>query len=289
MSVEGPGGLNEFSEQETGPNRLVKSAEVMIKSLFRTEIVGAEKFKEIPEGKKVIFATSHMTEYDVPIAIAVLGENYKNKDLKVVDQDSHHKFFGGEKPVFLGLKIAGMKNFHSVDVKGIGNERISRFNPKNFNPIKESLDKGSPVVIASYLDVVHKGPSWELPDRIGNGAAYLAQITEDAVVVLVAVDIQADEPFGVGKIDVMHVVKNRRPRVNVVVGSPMELKKIEGIDEFTQFLRKRAHKVDVIYEGKERFKEIKLALQNESGQIINAIADLLPEEKRGRWGTTKEK
>ncbi len=280
------GGFQE-TKHETGANRLVKSAEAMIKPLFRTEIVGAEKFKEIPEGKKVIFATSHMTEYDVPIAIAVLGENYKNKDLKVVDQDSHHRFVGGEKPVFLGLKIAGMENFHSVDVKGIGKERISRFNPDNFGPIKESLESDNPVVIASYLDVAHKSQKWELPDRIGNGAAYLAQITEDAVVVPVAIDIQADKPFGMGELGIKEIIKNRRPRVNVVVGSPIELEKIEGIDEFAEFLRKRASGEEATDEEKERFKEIKTKLQDESGQIVDAIADLLPEEKRGHWGTTQ--
>ncbi len=145
--------------------------------------------------------------------------------------------------------------------------------------------------MAAYFDPQYAGGKWELPGRAGNGVAYTAQITEGTVILPVAVDIQG-EPFAMGKPDLGRLIgkadirkmKGEQKKVTVNMGKPIVLEDIPDIEMIEYVIGKREKGENVTVEEREKFKLVTRAIKAQSAEVMNAIASLLPEEKRGPWG-----
>jgi hypothetical protein len=222
----------------------------------------------------------------VPITIAAMGKHFGG--LKVAEQSSHFDI-KREAPMYFVRKMAGKDNSFKLEVSGMGEERRGVFDPENFTPMKEFLEDGeNQLVIASYLDPQYAGGKWQLSERVGNGAAYLSQITENSVILPVAIDIKT-EPFGtldvkklVGKPDIKRL-RGQQKDVDVIIGEPITPDKIQDIGDLSAILQKRKNGEEITDNERKQFRKVKNELKGKSREVLSAIANLLPENKRGPW------
>ena len=146
MSFENPQ-RNLEKKKETTPRRLMLALEALVKLQTKSiEVDGKEHVKEIPPDSKVVVATTHLSDLDVPLSAYALG----NELNLVITNESVHHHFNQEAPTNIGLHIAGKENFIPIDYKKTGGKKRPRgFNPDNFVPMAEALENGKGVVIAS--------------------------------------------------------------------------------------------------------------------------------------------
>ncbi len=113
------------------PNKLVELSQKWIERAgFNLSVQGVEHIREIPSEKRVIIASSHLSDHDTPITVAALGDYYPN--LKVVDESTHYHL--NQNPVMFGArKIAGEENFLKVDMDGGDSQRRGLFKNETFH------------------------------------------------------------------------------------------------------------------------------------------------------------
>lgn len=263
------------SEQEKGttPKRLLLALEANLKFVTgEINVEGIEHIKEIPPDKKVIIVTTHLSDLDVPIAALKLGKYF---NIAITSESLHHSF-RGEAGVNIGLRIAGKENFIPIEYKKVKGGKQGAFNPENFKPIKDALNSGKAVVIAGH----NPTQKWQLP-KGGYGAAYLADITENAILLPVTVNLESEEPIGMAETLVKNIAK--RPDANINIGAPMEIKKIIGIGDLADIMNKRDHGETLTHQERKRFSELKKALEVQSDAIMEKLASPLPEKKKGAY------
>jgi hypothetical protein len=241
----------------------------------KVSVEGIENIEKIPQGKRTIIACSHVTDGDVPSAMSVLSDHF---DFAIANQRTHQQW--GEEPIMkLAVVATGSKNFFPIDYAFSGTEKkrdkIGSFNPDNYQPMKEVMKKeGKALFIAA-----HSPTYGGLPEKGGLGAIYLAQITDNSILLPVASDLV--HPSG----HVMNADENiksllNRPTAKVIIGKPFELPKIEGIENLPGLIKRK----EVLSE-EERMEWARLmkALKIQSDDLMKRISCLLPQEKRGNW------
>ena len=273
MAAENPVDHNSGEKRHTTSKRLLMAIEADV-SLATGDIQthGEEHLKEIAPNKKVIIATTHISDLDVPIATLKLGKYF---DIAITNQSIHHSFLG-EPGTNIGIRIAGRENFIPIDTKKIEGKKHGEFNPQNFAPMREALERGKAIIIAAH----NPTQKWKL-SKGGYGAAYLTAISENVTILPVVVNIESDEPLGMAETILKDVVK--RPDATVYIQEPIELEKINGIEDFEKILRKRKRAEKLTKEERFRFSELKTALEKRSDQIMQALASDLPKKKRGEY------
>lgn len=269
MSFEHPQ-PNLEKKKETTPRRLMLALEALAKLQTKSiEVDGKEHIKEIPLDSKVVVATTHLSDIDVPLATYALGNDLN----LVITNESVHHHFKEEAPTNIGLHIAGKENFIPIDYKKVkGKKSPHGFNPDNFVPMAEALEAGKGVVIAS------RNPSPEhetsLKDaRGGYGAVYLAEIS-GAVILPVAVEVISD--VGAGMYDNPIKTFIKKPDVKIHVGPPIKLEKIEGVERFSELMKKHFEVGRLTTEEFHEFSRIKAALELQSEFLMAKLAELLP-------------
>lgn len=250
--------------------------------LFNLKTEGTEHLQEIPEGAHVIYATSHLSNLDMPLAIAALAkEGVRN--LRLTESSVHEELF--RDPLgYLGRFLAGgPKNSMSISyVGGMGPQSRGTFNPNDYNPMKDTLLQGDGLVVAAYYDPKHQEKEYRLPNKGGYAAAYLANITPNTFIVPVAVDTHSDKPMNTPDVWILErIKKGHLPEVNIRIGKPLLPQKIEGIEDFGEIIKQRKELDPQTDSQKyEGFSRMRRSLKEESDRIMAAIAELLPEEKR---------
>ena len=120
-----------------------------------------------------------------------------------------------------------------------------------------------------------------MPGQGGHGAAYLAEIS-DAIIVPIVIDIKSEDPhMGINRTPT-HSLKGR-PAAEMIIGKPITLGKIEGIEKFNDLIREPGEG-DARKKITEERKRIERDLRTQSDVVMQSLADLLPEERRGKWG-----
>jgi hypothetical protein len=255
-----------------------RSLEV-ISELFKLEVEGAENLREIPPGKHILFLTTHLSDIDMPIAIAGLAkENVRN--LKLAELSTHFDFLKNP-TAYLGRLAGGANSLpvsHTLNFRG----EHTVFNPEDFPPMKDVMLAGDHMVMAAYFNLkkTYKEKKWELPEKGGNGGVYLAQITPDTVIVPVAVDIQTPEPIAMGGPNPAELIKYHNAPARVRIGKPLEPHPISGVEKFAGLLEKFKKNTRLTDEERNEFTRIHRALREESDRVMHSLSDMLPEEKR---------
>lgn len=287
--IEEPAKIEEPTSEKTKknkkekPNALVKDARGL-NLLYKTKVVGGENLETIPQGKNIIIVTTHNNDSDVGLVINALGSHFKN--ITVVEESTHYIF--KQDPIsFLG-RLMHRKNAFRVDYNNGSDDRKGKFDPNNFEPMKKSLEEGKPLVMAAYFTPNYSETVNGLPDKTGNGTAYLAQITKDAIILPVAVDIKLDKPV-LKKSDNNNLYIQRllkgRISADVTIGQPFTLDHIENIDHLGEIIQKRKTGAEpATKEELEEFSRLNKGLKEQSKAIMQHLAELLPPEKRGVWG-----
>lgn len=244
----------------------------MIKGEIVTE--GKENLEQIPEGGKAIFACSHISDGDVPVAANAFCNKY---DLAIVNQSTHHSW--KEEPAMkVSLLAAGHKNFFPIDFsfdkKASGYKKRGSFNPENYFPMRDALEENH----KTLLIAAHSPSFGTMPEKGGIGVVYLSQITGDAVVVPIAsvLGTSADAAVDMGT-----PVKSlmTRPSAKVIVGKPIRFEKILGIENLADLIAKESPTES----DRAEIDRMKAELRKQSDILMGEIAKLMPDGKRGKW------
>jgi 1-acyl-sn-glycerol-3-phosphate acyltransferase len=252
--------------------------ELFKKLLFsKVDVAGEENFAAIPPDRQVVFVTTHLTNFDIPLASSVLGKEFH---LAVGDASTNHHFF--ENPFgTVGDVVAGRKNFIPVSRrkgKAKGAPSTGIFDPEDFEKINDTFGRNKAVVMSAYYK--DRNNELKLPPRGGHGAAYLAEAA-DAIVVPVAIDIKAKERKATAVSDLAATLN--RPEAKITIGKPFELEKMKNISAVRDIMAKRKQG-KLSGEDVATFKEASHELRERSDVLMQHLAELLPEEKRGKWG-----
>ncbi|MCL4437562.1 hypothetical protein M1513_00790 [Patescibacteria group bacterium] len=272
-----PENLNKPEQKEKTPLRLriaLKGWETAaVKSV---EVDGRENLKEIPPGKKIIIATTHITDLDLPIVAYELSRDFNI----VITHKSTHRSLKDDPASYIGTHIAGIDNFIPLDYKQ--GETIGKFNPDNFVPADKALEEGKAIVIAAH-DPAKNG---KMPENGGYGAAYMSGIESDAIILPVAVDIES-ENNDVG--NASHLIKTvaARPKAKMTIGEPLFLDKIEEMSEMENIMDKRKNGEALNSGENDKFHKLADRLRKRSSLIMETLAAMVPPEKRGSWNVEK--
>ena len=68
---------NSENKQEASPKRFSLSVEMMPKLFREFKVEGKENIEAIPEGKRIILATTHTSDFDIPLVAAALSRDMK--------------------------------------------------------------------------------------------------------------------------------------------------------------------------------------------------------------------
>lgn len=247
---------------------------------FDISALNEENLKLIPPGKPVIFAPSHITDLDVMFTILTLAKAGRRL---AIANDSGHYDWKQNSVALAGMMYAGRELFTPVHHIKSDKNRVGDFttwiNSEEFRRLQKELTGGKDVIMASYFDPKYAGGKQELSDRNGVGAVYLAQAT-GALVVPIAVDLQMDGTFGLGNFSPLEYAKNwvgngrAKPHADVIIGTPIQLSPIAGIDNLGQTIASR---------DRSGFGEIRQQLDAQSKMILKQTADMLPVQKRGSY------
>lgn len=218
---------------------------------------------------------------DLTIALAGIGkassENDRFGQTKLVQMADNLKnaFFQNV------VQKTGEENWLTISVFGDADNRVNKYNPNDFKEIEDALKQGFPIAIAESLDARSDG--WNLSDKVGNGAARLALAGN--VVIPIAVEIDEKLPmqaaFGDQVLMLWKLIK--RPRAKVIIGEPIRVEPNPNVDDIDSVLEKRASGEKTSKEYMEKFRSARQDLKQTSTDIKYAIADLLPEDRRGKW------
>lgn len=258
------------------PDAFIRKMELLAKASYsKVETIGEKNLETISPGKRVIFVTTHITNADVPIALSVIGQKFH---LAAGDASTHRKF--SENPFgFIGTELAGGNNFipvsHRKDEK-TGETGV--FNPEDFEKMSGSFEENKAVILSAYYKDRNK--KLELPDKGGYGAAYLAEIS-NAVIVPVAINIKSKEHANTPISAIKATLS--RPEVEVIIGKPFELQNTQDPTALKDIMTKR-QKGELSKDDVEVFKRTTRQLRGHSDILMQHLAELLPEEKQGKWG-----
>lgn len=229
------------------PRRLTTLMELFTAAVAgKREVSGIENLHKVPAGSNLIVATGHITDLEIPLITATLG---RYLDLAITDLSLHRGI--SKDPTFIGLLLAGRENFLPVQYKVVRGKRIGVFNPVDYELMVEASNRGKAILIATH------NPSFDgiMPKNAGVGAVHLANELENSVVLPAVANIECNN---LGQASNPFKTFLARPEVTVSLGEPLVLPKYEEGDRVSRNVNKAA--------------------------LMNAIARLYPQEKRGIWG-----
>jgi len=250
--------------------------EFLAKIFFgQTEAMGIEHLEAISAGGRTLFATSHISGFDVQLAGLVLCRHLGG--VKIVATSDLLE--GWSRPLHrIGGALAGKGNLLPIHHAGNGRNKRNFFYSADFDTIKRQVEQAVPVVMAAYLE---KQIIWHLPAKGGVGAVYLAQVTSNIKVIPVAVDVLSEKPIAMdGQLIKTALVK---PAVRIIIGEPMAFEPIAGIELFSDLVRKNHGNVVLSRQERQTFHSFRNALREQSDLLMVELAKLLPKEKRGQW------
>jgi 1-acyl-sn-glycerol-3-phosphate acyltransferase len=261
-------------ELKKSPENLMKAIKFfMDRTISSLEVKGKEHLKEIPKDKKVIIAPSHSTDFDLPLAYYALGDDFK---LRFTHESTLNKF--SVDPLMAGaMRVYGKDNFLPIDYKKDteGIHKKGSFNPDDYVAMKQAAEEGDTLLIAAHNNS-HDG---KMARNAGYADVYFAQLV-DGVIIPTAVDIESKDPA----VTLSNKVKSlfKKTKAKVTIGEPISFPKIPGVENFADLVRKsKESRLDA--EEQEEFHRIRIALREQSEEVMCRLAEMLPEEKRGVW------
>ncbi|HEY4496632.1 MAG TPA: hypothetical protein VI432_00580 [Candidatus Paceibacterota bacterium] len=275
---------NSENKQEASPKRFSLSVEMMPKLFREFKVEGKENIEAIPEGKRIILATTHTSDFDIPLVAAALSRDMKLVVTHISYQNELIKSLKASDVTLGSMLVAGRKNFlpiRYVRDKNQSHGRKGQINPEDVENIVSALDEGKAAIIAAHNPVFDD----KLPDKPGFAAIRVAQLAgQDAAVVPVAVQI--GNPSEEGRTKPGRVIINR-PEAKVIIGKPLTFDdpdaKAAG-DRIDSILRNKEEGSVLSQEENAQMKAAREVINETEGvKLMGALASLLPEEMRGNW------
>ena len=98
-----------------------------------------------------------------------------------------------------------------------------------------------------------------------------------AVILPVAVEVISDVGAGMYENQLKTFVK--KPDVKIHIGSPIKLEKVEGVERFSELMKKHSDIGRLTTEEFNDFSRIKKALESQSEFLMNKLSELLPDSE----------
>ena len=272
------------SKREPSPKRFSISVEMMTKLFSEFNVEGKENIENIPEGKRIILATTHTSDFDIPLAAAALSRDMKLVITHISYQEEFFKSIKASDVTIGSILVAGRKNFLPIRYVRDKNRAMGRqgqMNPEDMENIVSAMDEGNAAIIAAHNPVFDD----KLPDKPGFAAIRVAQLAgKDAIVVPISVQIGDQSERGRSKPG--NVIKNR-PEAKVVIGKPLTFDDPEANiagDKIDSILKNRELGSPLSQEEGEQIKEARMIInETEGAKLMGALASISPEEMRGNW------
>lgn len=252
----------------------------------KNNIVGEENLEKLPPDAPIIFATTHITDIDVPLVVAALGNKF---DLATVDMSVHRRIGASVRvldPTILGIWLAGVGNFLSISYTQENGVRKGLIDPVNLDRIGQTLKSGKKaLVMSAHNPVLDRKAYGKLPDNPGYAVIRVAQSVENAVVVPVVVQVgEGINRLGYGN-NILETIY-RRPSVKVIIGRHLvfnnpEAKQAAAVFEEIMVRRQQGQEEAG---DRKRMVEAREVVNTEGARLMEALAAMLPPEKRGKWG-----
>jgi hypothetical protein len=261
--------INTKPHQEI-PQRLWLANEANLRlAVGQVRIEGKENIKGIPPGAKVVVLTTHLNDLSVPAAIHALG---RDLDLVVTNQSIHHEFGGGQGEIAanIGMRVAGKGNFIAIDYERNkeGEKSPKAFNPENFQPMIDALDKGKSIIMAAHNPTKEALPNLD-GVKGGYGGVYLAELA-DAYILPVTVTLSQDVMDSYNLKTLLN-----KPDAFVIIGKPFKLEKIPGIERFAELTKKREDEGKLNDEERIEFSGLAHALREKSLLVMKQLSEQL--------------
>lgn len=248
--------------------------ELMAQVRFKNIITeGLSHLAEIPSDRPIVFATSHITDLDIPVAGSVLADRFNLgiAQISKLNKDPRN---------IAGMLFTGIHNYFPIQYGG----RRGAWIPgavaiENYEIITKAMrDEGKAILFAAH------NPTYNhvLPDRSGVGAVILANMA-DALVMPIAIDVQVADKF-IGKPGASASLNMlaQRPNAKVWIGKPLDFPRISTSNEWTEIMKKRKSLINS--DTRQLMKDMHEKIREQSDEIMHTIASMLPKEKRGVWG-----
>ncbi len=240
---------------EHSPRRMQVMFSVIKKMIARNvTIVGEENIIDAQDTDRLIVATTHTTDFDLPLVVATLADNL---DMSVTDMSLNHKLGSpGSRLDKLGLMAIGENNFVPLDYQNAtdGTQVPGVFNPDNFAPLLERIDAGKRVVIAGQ-----SASSDGSFDRPGVAVPYLASYAS-ASVLPVAVQMQERG--------------NKRPDATVYIGEPFLLDSVPYLGALRAVLNKRKAGQRVSRGELDEYAIARMSLKKQGAFVVEKLVSL---------------
>lgn len=240
---------------EQSPRRMRAMFSVIKKMIaHNVTIVGEENVVDAQDTDRLIVATTHTTDFDLPLVVATLAGNL---DMLVTDMSLNHKLGSpGSRLDKLGLMAIGENNFVPLDYQNAtdGTQVPGVFNPDNFVPLLEQIDTGKRVVIAGQ-----SASSNGLFDRPGVAVPYLASYAS-ASILPVAVQ--------------MHDGGNKRPDATVYIGEPFLLDSVPYLGALRAVLNKRKRGLRISRGELDEYAVARMSLKKQGAFVIEKLVSL---------------
>lgn len=233
---------------------------------------GLSHLAEIPSDRPVVFAISHITDLDMPVAGSVLADRF---NLGIAQISKLKK----DPLNIVGMLFTGIHNYFPIQYGGRRGAWIPTMAIENYEIITKAMrDEGKAILFAAH------NPTYNhvLPDRSGVGAVILANMA-DALVMPIAIDVQVADKF-IGKPGASASLNMlaQRPNARVWIGKHLDFPRISTFNEWTEIMKER--KSPINSDTRQLMKDVHEKIREQSDEIMHTIASMLPKEKRGVWG-----
>lgn len=228
------------------------------------ELRGSEK------DSRFIIVSSHFSDQDVHAAAEALGDNFNiliTGESLVLDSPPGKAY----------KKLAGEENFASLDYKEQGQNKRGIFNPQNFENIEKQMQTGKTPWIAG-----HPFSNESHLENFKTGPIYLAHKT-NSYLIPTALEIVGGKnvKFNSSPFAPIKQIANRLA-IKYHVGEPIKFPQVDvGIIE--KVMSKRNSNLNITEEEKQQFKEVTKILKEQAEELGKIIANMLPENQRGKY------
>lgn len=277
----------ESSEKSPGRNRatdekfIAKNELVLNLFVKKLDVEGLDHIKELSPEKKVVLASNHFSELDVPAIVSGLGEYF---DLQITAMSPQWEKTGTK----MLMDIAGSDRFSLLKTTPRDKEsgelhHRGNFRPEDFSSIGTKIREGRTPWIS--LNNTIKTDNISL-DRSAVGPVYLAH-KNDAVLLPVAIVWEGTDPQAITAEGIANKLKlaGGKLKGRLRIGAPVDLGAFDQskLKLFEDVLLKRGQGLKITAGETRQFKQASKLLHEQADEVGAKVASLLPDEQRGYY------
>ncbi len=264
----------------------------------KAQVEGLENLDRIPEGAKVIIVTTHLTDRDEVTAAAALRHHFDVVLTGWTGAVTSEGFKGTHDATYPLVRLIGTTNVLPVQYMAEQRPRNGIINPDDTDRMAAALKQNKTLVVVGHKPVL----DGIMPDKPGSSPALAAfKAGKNAIILPVAVQIgEADEILGNATAGSLLKTAFRRPPVSVKIGEPFSVdpgdtdretvlhsrfarraNQSRDPDKTTQDGTIVASQSDIMAAQTHETRQI---LDMANAKVMEALAKLVPPNKRGKWG-----